>query len=83
MYSKLHTYLQLIRPFSTRSFKFYNNNIMNLYEKLNEKDKQLFPFSMKSLDWNKLLENCIIGIKIFLLKEPKETTMDVKQHYQR
>lgn len=66
-----------------RGWIFTNTNVINLWARLNDDDKTLFPFDIKQLSWEKYLETYYQGILTFLLKERPEQLPAAKKRLRR
>jgi len=69
MYRKIHDNMDLLYYFSSGIFSFETLNTDRLWEILSPVDKQLFEFSIKSLDWDDYILRLYKGLKIYLLNE--------------
>ncbi|XP_025837496.1 fatty acyl-CoA reductase wat-like [Agrilus planipennis] len=82
-YKKIHKFCDVLQYFTTRQWKFENENTKNLWKKLNAEDKTVFPFSMKLLNWKDYFEVCIRGVRLYIFKDPMDTLEEGKAHYRR
>lgn len=73
MYKKIHKFSDVIQYFCTREWEFTNTNVIQMWESMDEDDKKIFPFSIKTVLWIQYFKNYIKGIRIYLLKDPLET----------
>ncbi|KAK9745308.1 Male sterility protein [Popillia japonica] len=73
LYSKIHKFLDVLSYFSTKEWKCRNDNVMKLWCKMNERDRELFPFNMGSVQWTTYFKNYILGIRKYLLKDSEQT----------
>ncbi|CAH1403215.1 unnamed protein product [Nezara viridula] len=69
IYERTDEVMIVLRPFCTRSFRFSNENVQDLWRRLNKKDKQLFPFSLQNFDWRNYFDIYLQGVKIYMMKE--------------
>lgn len=52
----------------------------NLWEKLDDKDKEIFYFDMDTVNWPLFIEQSMFGIRTYLMKEdPKNIPQAVKR----
>lgn len=72
-YRKIHKLCDVLSYFTNRVFKFHNNNVNNLWMKLDPKDKELFFFDMASIDWPVFFKETFYGIRTYLMKEDPKT----------
>ncbi|XP_015125320.1 fatty acyl-CoA reductase wat isoform X2 [Diachasma alloeum] len=83
MYRNIHTFLDAINYFDTRTWKFSNENTRGLWENLTPEDKQLFPFSMMDFDWNDYLYKCSAGLRRYWFKDDPSTIPVAKKRMAR
>lgn len=65
--------------FTHKKFDFEHNNVPKLYEKLDERDKALFNFDMKKLNWKQYVQDNVVGIRVILMKDPLSSIPDAKK----
>jgi len=51
--------------------------------KMTERDKELFFFDMKDVEWSSFIRNSIFGIRMFLMKEDPKTIPQATKRFQR
>ncbi|KDR07123.1 fatty acyl-CoA reductase wat-like [Zootermopsis nevadensis] len=73
IYKKINKFCSVLSYFGNREWKFTNNNIQGLWEKLNENDKKLFDFDIDGLDWDNYFYKYVRGIRIYLMKDDLST----------
>lgn len=69
MYTRTETMIDLLYEFSTNQWKFDNKNTRKLWLSLNEEDRNIFQFSLKSFDWKSYIESYYYGIRKHMLHE--------------
>jgi fatty acyl-CoA reductase len=72
-YRRLDKMMDLISYFSTRSWTFEQDNVLELWDQMGKDDKKMFKFSMKDTDWIKYTRDSILGGRMYLLKETLDT----------
>ncbi|CAH0389540.1 unnamed protein product [Bemisia tabaci] len=72
-YVKIHKFLEVIAFFSTKQWKFTNNNVRALWDKMSPADREAFKFDMSTLDWQSMLKENVAGVRKYLLKDPPTT----------
>lgn len=55
--------------FSTRGWNFSHANAEHLQSKMSREDRASFFFDVRAVDWNSYLENYVIGVRHFVMKE--------------
>ncbi|CAF4887742.1 unnamed protein product [Pieris macdunnoughi] len=73
VYSKIDKWIHFNEIFASQTWKMRNSNTLELFKELNETDQHIFDFDISALDWNSYMYNYMMGIRLFLIKEPKET----------
>ncbi|XP_065170715.1 fatty acyl-CoA reductase wat-like [Atheta coriaria] len=72
-YKLLHNFLDETSYFSTRQWKFCNDNVQKLWNGLSPLDQQLFHFSMKDFDWDDYILEFLRNGRVYLLQDSMET----------
>ncbi|PSN51392.1 hypothetical protein C0J52_04435, partial [Blattella germanica] len=78
LYNKIDTLIDVISYFSTSQWKFSNQNIQELRQKLSQEDQRIFKFNVKLIYWTEYLNECVRGNKLYLLKEDSKTLPDAR-----
>lgn len=73
MYQKVHKYTAVIEYFCTRDWTFTNDNVQQLHEKMDSKDKRIFPMSMRDVHWRDYFKTYVLGIRQYVMKESEES----------
>nr|CAD7442599.1 unnamed protein product [Timema bartmani] len=81
-YRKIHRFTGIISYFSMKEFKFDDNNVDSMWEKMGAKDRQLFDFNIASLNWKSTISNGILGLRLYLVNDPIETLPEAKKRFQ-
>lgn len=76
IYQKIHKFCDVISYFNTRKWYFTNTNVQALWKKLDPKDKQIFYFDMKDLEWDSFTRDSMYGIRQYLMKDDPSTIPD-------
>lgn len=69
--------------FAIREWEFTNHNTRKLWDELSVKDKEIFPFDMRQVDWNVYVSNEISGIRKYVLKEELSNLPAARKKYHR
>jgi len=69
MYAKTESMIDLLYEFSTKQWKFDNNNTRQLWLSLSKDDRNMFQFSLKSFDWKSYIKSYYYGIRKHILHE--------------
>uniref|UniRef100_A0A1B0G9J6 Fatty acyl-CoA reductase n=1 Tax=Glossina morsitans morsitans TaxID=37546 RepID=A0A1B0G9J6_GLOMM len=82
-YKKIHRFMHVIEYFAMRQWDFGIDNVRDLWNSLSERDKELFFFDMNQLDWDRFLQQYILGVRRYLLKDPIETMPEALSRWNR
>ncbi|RZF42062.1 hypothetical protein LSTR_LSTR006655 [Laodelphax striatellus] len=69
MQSKLDKAAKCLEYFSTRQWRFLDNNVQALNVSLSIADRKEFPFDVSRIDWPQYIESYVLGIRHFIFKE--------------
>lgn len=69
MFDKIDKFMKLMLYFSLRQWEFCDKNTQNLWNSLDERDKEIFPFDIKDLNWEDYFFNYTRGARKYLLKD--------------
>lgn len=83
MYRKVHKFSNVISFFCTNEWIYTNDNVQQLWKKLDESDQQLFDFNMKNMDWFHYLKYYIRGMRIYLFKDDLSTLEASRRKWRR
>jgi len=78
--AKLYKAAKCLEYFSTRQWNFRDDNVRRLGEQLSPEDRETFMFDVRRIDWPSYLENYILGIRHFILKESPDTLPAARSH---
>ncbi|XP_058823561.1 putative fatty acyl-CoA reductase CG5065 [Topomyia yanbarensis] len=65
--------LEILQYYTTKVWVFKNDNMLAMYSRLSEQDREKFYFDMSHVHWPTYFLNYILGVRQFVLKEPPET----------
>ncbi|KAI9579192.1 hypothetical protein GQX74_004664 [Glossina fuscipes] len=82
-YKKIHRFMHVIEYFAMRQWDFGIDNVQDLWNSLSERDKELFYFDMDQLDWDRFLQQYLLGVRQYLLKDPIETRSEALSRWNR
>ncbi|XP_037946957.1 fatty acyl-CoA reductase wat [Teleopsis dalmanni] len=83
IYRKIHKFCSVMEYFSANDFKFDNHNIRKLSEKLDEKDRLLFDFDMRKLNWIELFRVSLVGLRHYVVKDDPASIPESVKRYER
>ncbi|XP_023708259.1 fatty acyl-CoA reductase wat, partial [Cryptotermes secundus] len=82
-YQKISKFTDVISYFSTKQWNFHNNNVQNLWKRMNPQDKILFKFDMALLDWEVYFASAGKGLRFYVLRDSFECLEEARTRYQR
>ncbi|XP_022180348.1 fatty acyl-CoA reductase wat-like [Myzus persicae] len=82
-YRKMHKFSDVISYFSLKSWTFNDNNTRSLIQKLSKLDQTLFRFDLTKLSWNEYFKKHVIGIRMYIVKDPMETLSEGRKWNQK
>lgn len=82
-YKKIHKYSNVIAYFSTQQWRFKNDRVMNLWNRLSPVDKRLFYFNMEDHDWDEYISYYMRGCRVYIANDPLETVERGQKRYKR
>ncbi|XP_013778496.1 fatty acyl-CoA reductase 1-like [Limulus polyphemus] len=83
LYTKLHRAVDSLEYFTMNEWTFHCNNVLKLFQQLEEKDKEVFNFSVESLNWSTYLQDYVLGTRRFVLKEDECTLPTARRNIKR
>ncbi|CAH0549776.1 unnamed protein product [Brassicogethes aeneus] len=80
---KLSKAATCLEYFTTKEWRFDDENVRMLSFTLNESDKQEFCFDVAKIDWKNYIENYVLGIRRFIFKEELESLPKARKQISR
>lgn len=81
---KMHHGYEILKPFTTNEWDLHSSNVVQMSESLTTKDKSLFKFDMREIDWKDQARVTYDGARIMVLKEePTELSFQLGRKRQR
>lgn len=69
--------------FMTHQWRFVSKNPFRLLDMLSERDRKLFYFDVRNIDWNAYMEGYVLGARRFLLKDDMSTVPAARKNLNR
>lgn len=66
---KLDKAAKCLEYFSTRQWRFIDDNVRLLNRSLSAEDRAEFAFDVSQIQWSKYIEDYVLGIRHFIFKE--------------
>ncbi|CAD1478132.1 unnamed protein product, partial [Heterotrigona itama] len=83
IYKKIHKFMDVLNYFSTKEWKFSNDNIKGLLSKMTKEDRENFAFDVTEIDWDHYFRMYVRGIRMYLIKDPLDTLPKARAKWQR
>ncbi|XP_051171885.1 fatty acyl-CoA reductase wat-like isoform X2 [Leptopilina boulardi] len=83
IYKKIHRFMDVLNYFTTKEWKFSNDRVHNLINRMSAKDRENFSCDMREIVWDTFFKTYIKGIRIYLIKDPMETLPQARVRWQR
>lgn len=80
-YKKIHKFSQVITYFCTNEWKFKNDNVHHLWDKMNPMDRKVFYFNLQNLRWEEYFRTYMRGLRVYLVNDPLDTLPQAKVKY--
>ena len=74
---------QIIGQFTALELDFVTENTEKLYRQLNQTDRQLFNFDIRSIQWEPYLYDYVAGIRKYLLHGSDKELKTDRRRYKR
>ncbi|XP_053203007.1 fatty acyl-CoA reductase 1-like [Panonychus citri] len=83
VYQKVHRAMNALEYFTTNEWTFRNENFVNLMKSLEPDDFTKFSLDVGSINWCDYIENYILGVRKYLLKEDPATLPKARKNIKR
>lgn len=69
--------------FATHQWRFQDDNVRALLNTLSPRDRENFVFDVKQIEWDKYIENYVLGFREFLFKQSPESLPSSRKRMMR
>ncbi|XP_036147070.1 fatty acyl-CoA reductase wat [Monomorium pharaonis] len=83
LYAKIDKFSKAIEPFCNKEWTYSTDNIHAMWDRLNEKDQQLFKFNMIEFNWTKYFIDHYQGLRLYIVKDDENTLEISRIKYKR
>lgn len=80
-YKKINKFGNVIHYFSSRQWRFKNDNVLKLWKKMNSVDQQNFCFHMSTINWDDYFFLHARGLRTYMLNDPLDTLKEARKRY--
>ncbi|XP_032293111.1 putative fatty acyl-CoA reductase CG5065 [Drosophila virilis] len=71
--NKIAKAVECLEYFATRQWRFKDDNVNGLLHTLSPKDREIFVFDVRNINWDKYVERYVLGFREFLFKQRPES----------
>ncbi|KAJ3618926.1 hypothetical protein MTP99_005724 [Tenebrio molitor] len=79
----LEKILDMFGIFTNTNWNFTNGNVKDLWNRIDDEDRTMFPFDIRMVNWDTYCSNFIKGLRVYLLKDPLRTLPEATIRMQR
>ncbi|XP_022240863.1 fatty acyl-CoA reductase 1-like [Limulus polyphemus] len=83
VYNRLHRAVHILEYFTTHEWTFHADNVLMLMNKLEGKDKEIFDLDIRKIDMHEYMENYVLGVRRYVLKEDDSTLPAARKKLRR
>ncbi|XP_060533805.1 uncharacterized protein LOC132706473 [Cylas formicarius] len=80
---KLHKFQESYQFFTTNEFDFNVENTHKILRRMSSRDKEMFNFDMRTLDWSIYFSQYVRGFRVYLLKDPMSSLPEARKKYKK
>lgn len=67
----------------SHQWRFVSKNPLKLLDMLSERDRKMFYFDVRDIDWDKYMEGYVLGARRYLLKDDMSTVPAARRNLNR
>ncbi|KAL6257521.1 hypothetical protein P5V15_011094 [Pogonomyrmex californicus] len=82
-YQKINKFSFVLSYFSTKQWRFNNDAVIGLWNRVNPADRQIFNFDISSVDWETYIKEMIPGMRLYLANDPIDTIEKGRAKYRK
>lgn len=83
LYKKIDQTQDMLLYFGSRQWTFVNDNVQELWNTLDSRDKELFNFDVDQLSWDYFSQAHCLGLRIYLLEDDVHTLPEARILWKR
>lgn len=83
IYKKIHKFMDVLNYFTLKEWDFTNDNVKALHKKMTPEDRENFHCNMMEVCWDTYFQTYIVGIRVYLIKDPLDTLPEARVKWQR
>ncbi|PSN40547.1 hypothetical protein C0J52_10393 [Blattella germanica] len=82
-YKKIHRFVDVISYFSTQKWTFSNNNVQEMWNRLDPIDQKHFEFDIGALEWPSVFRVSMENLRMNFANETPDTLEEARKRYRR
>lgn len=82
-YEKVNKFSSVISYFSSQQWRFNNDAVIKLWNRVPPADRKIFNFDINNLNWESYLKHMIPGLRVYIAKDPMDTVEKGRQKYKK
>lgn len=83
IYQKMEKLSTTLSYFMNNEWKFVNDQVEDLRRRMHDEDRRMFFFDVANINWKSYFEDYLLGIRVYLLKDPIESLPRAMAKYKR
>lgn len=83
IYNKFNEVSDKLAYFANRNWKFSNNRTLELWETLDNRDKEIFNFDINQISWEYFSQAHCLGLRVYLVKDDLKTLPAARKKWER
>ncbi|XP_015435285.1 PREDICTED: putative fatty acyl-CoA reductase CG5065 [Dufourea novaeangliae] len=83
IYKKIHKFMDVLNYFTTKTWKFSNDNFKAVLNKMSPEDRENFACDIARIDWDHYFRTYVRGVRVYLIKDPLDTLPQARVRWQR
>lgn len=69
--------------FVNGDWKIHVPEMQKVLDRLSPRDRQIFPYDMRELDWFDFTMRYMRGFRVYIMKEPTDNVLEATKRYRR
>lgn len=83
IYKKIDKVSVILAYFANKQWTFTNDRVMKLWDSMDDQDKKLFNFDIKSLSWEYFAQAHCLGLRVYLVKDDIHTLPAARKKWEK
>lgn len=83
IYNKIDEAQDYLSHFANTEWTFVNDNLLALWDTIDDQDKKLFNFDVNQISWDYFLKAHCLGLRVYLVKDDIYSLPDARKKWKR